>query len=235
MIPAMEIPEGITREDVLDGIERFEKYGTTDFAESITYDLFLNGRRYPPKAILGLSTFRLLAHSLTHADFKGGEDSKCFRILRKLGFEIVPKASPRAWLEMARDPVHGGNGWEFGHAIWAPALKENGRSWAYWKNVERVKAGDVIVHLKGIGPEAAFVGSSIAAHDGGTADGRPPHPGNSAYAGEFLRVQLRDYNAFEQPIYLRAVFATKQQELRSYYERNAVRKGVSRYTLFYVI
>ena len=86
-----QIPEGITREDVLQGIEDFKDRVPHRFKDSISYDLLHEEERFPPKAILGLAAKRLNGRPLTPDDFKGGDDSKCFRILRDLGFTIVLK------------------------------------------------------------------------------------------------------------------------------------------------
>ncbi len=92
------VPVDLTREDVLAAIKRFETEGAGDFRPSARYDLLFEGRRYPPKAVLGLSTVRLLGHPLKPSDFKGGEDTACFRVLRELGFEVVAKSAPSGWI-----------------------------------------------------------------------------------------------------------------------------------------
>lgn len=85
------IPDGITRDDVLQAIADFDTGVEHAFAPSTGYDLVYNGKRYPPKAILGLAARRLAGRTLTPYDFKGGEGSRCFRVLRSLGFEVSPK------------------------------------------------------------------------------------------------------------------------------------------------
>ena len=61
MIPNLPMPEAIpddiTREDVLAGIDAYVNGADHDFADSIAYDLLHEGKRYPPKAILGLAAF----------------------------------------------------------------------------------------------------------------------------------------------------------------------------------
>jgi 5-methylcytosine-specific restriction protein B len=92
----MGIPEGITRDHVLAGIEDYESSFPHEFGPSTTYDLVHGGKRYPPKAILGLAARHATGHVLTPADFSGGESSKCFRILRSLKFTIDPKDGIRS-------------------------------------------------------------------------------------------------------------------------------------------
>jgi 5-methylcytosine-specific restriction protein B len=93
-----EIPDGITREDVIDAIRAIDGGEDGGFGESTTYDLIFDGRRYPPKMVLGLAARRILGRALRHTEFSGGEQSKCFRVLRSLDFEIVPKPSAEYFL-----------------------------------------------------------------------------------------------------------------------------------------
>src|ERR1035441_1005756 len=88
------IPTGITADHIRLALKDLDEGQVSHrFADSTGYDLLYEGRRYPPKAALGLAARHLPGRStpLTPDDFSGGEDSSCFRVLRKLGFEIVPK------------------------------------------------------------------------------------------------------------------------------------------------
>lgn len=87
------IPDGITREDVIEAIAGFDAGVSHEFAPSTGYDLVFTGKTYPPKAILGLGARRVAGRILTPYDFKGGEGSRCFRILRDLRFAIRPKSA----------------------------------------------------------------------------------------------------------------------------------------------
>jgi putative restriction endonuclease len=82
------IPDGITASDVLDAISDLDRGVPHGFGPSIAYDLVIGERRYPPKAVLGLAARRLAGRTLSPYDFKGGEGSRCFRLLRELGFDI---------------------------------------------------------------------------------------------------------------------------------------------------
>jgi hypothetical protein len=86
-----KIPEGITREGVHVAILALDRGDAHEFGDSTGYDLVENGKRYPPKAVLGIAARRILGRSLGPYDFKGGEKSQCFRILRGLGFTIQRK------------------------------------------------------------------------------------------------------------------------------------------------
>jgi len=95
------IPDGITGDDVRQAIRDFDAGAQHEFGESTGYDLVYEGRRYPPKAILGLAARRLSGRTLGPYDFKGGLSSRCFAILTQAGFPPVPKPEDSdEWTEM---------------------------------------------------------------------------------------------------------------------------------------
>lgn len=87
------IPNGITTADVRQALTDLAGGQSHPFGESTGYDLVEAGKRYPPKAVLGLAARRILGRSLGPYDFKGGAKSQCFRVLRELGFTIEPKGA----------------------------------------------------------------------------------------------------------------------------------------------
>jgi MoxR-like ATPase len=93
----VDIPDGITKEDVLKAIADFDAGVEHDFGDSTKYDLIHESKRYPPKAILGLAARRLLGRVLKSREFVGGDSSKAFRVLRELGFRIEPKPEPSGY------------------------------------------------------------------------------------------------------------------------------------------
>lgn len=86
------IPDGITKEFVLGAIKALDEGEPHAFGPSTGYDLVFDGRRYPPKAVIGLAAASVVGKKLGPYDFKGGDDSKCFRILRDLNFEVLKKS-----------------------------------------------------------------------------------------------------------------------------------------------
>lgn len=93
-----QIPEGIQSEHLLKAISLVDTGVLHHFAESTAYDLLHNGKRYPPKAIVGIAAEVLTGVAFGPEDFKGGLESKCFRILKSNGFEIVLKLD-EAWTQ----------------------------------------------------------------------------------------------------------------------------------------
>lgn len=145
----------------------------------------------------------------------------------------MPNASVRTWLEMSRDAEHGGLGWGFGECLWAPPLTEKGTRWPFWGAVRNVREGDVIVHLRGAS-KPAFVGCSVAAADGHETCESPPHPKGWAFSKSFLRVQLKHFTPFDEPIDLRSLFRDREHQFRGYYLANANRRGAAHRHVFFV-
>jgi len=139
------------------------------------------------------------------------------------------------WVEMSRDPVHGGGDWSFLKCIWSPTQNRQGGLQGWWENHRRVRAGDTVIHLRGAGADAAFVGTSTCLTDGEITSERPPDPGEWGYSEQFYRALIGDFVSFDEGISLDTVFSTKEIELRSYFETNKRRPTSERLSLFYVI
>jgi hypothetical protein len=81
----------ITREDIQEAIAALEQGEVHAFGPSTFYDILEGGRRYPPKAVVGLAARRVLGRALRPDEFSGGEESWAFRLLRDRGFNVVKK------------------------------------------------------------------------------------------------------------------------------------------------
>lgn len=135
----------------------------------------------------------------------------------------------KIWIEMSRDIEHGGDEWGFTKCIWAPTYKKGkgtNKSWLFWDNVNKVKSGDFILHLRGKGKEAEIVGYSIAKTDGYRTEERPPIAGEWAYCNSFYKAILTDYLKFENSINLYRLFFDKELELKDYYEKKSKPKNL---------
>jgi 5-methylcytosine-specific restriction protein A len=86
-----QIPDGVTRQNILAAIQGLNDGVEHEFAESTGYDVLFEGRPYPPKAVVGVAAKFRNGKQLGPYDFKGGLQSKCFRVLTQNGFEIVTK------------------------------------------------------------------------------------------------------------------------------------------------
>jgi hypothetical protein len=86
----------VTDADVLRAIKEYDQLGPErffsehGFGPTTTYDLVLNERRYPPKAILGTAYEFATGRRLAPGDFEGGK-SGAVKVLGQLGFTIQPR------------------------------------------------------------------------------------------------------------------------------------------------
>ena len=121
------------------------------------------------------------------------------------------------WLEMSREEKHGGGEWSFQKCIWAPSHKKGtNNKWLFWENILNVRKNDIVIHLRGKGEEAAFIGFSNVISDGYETKDRPPHAGVWEYAESFYRADLSDFTKFEFPRKLKDFFFNHQNDLISY-------------------
>jgi len=76
---------------VLAAIALLDRGVASPFAESTKFDLIFEGRRYPPKRVAGHALAVLDGQPYGPKSFKGGDESSCFRALKRCGFTIVRK------------------------------------------------------------------------------------------------------------------------------------------------
>ena len=86
------IPKGLTRDCVLRALAELDAGVEYPFGSPTGYEVVHEGRRYPPKAVVGLACRSLLGRALRPEEFSGGEaPGQANYILRELGFVVVPK------------------------------------------------------------------------------------------------------------------------------------------------
>lgn len=92
----MVIWDRVTRAHVLRTIHEYDRLGPEQFfsehgfAPTTTYELVLDERLYPPKAVLGAAYEFATGQQLRSGDFEGGK-AGAVRILGKLGFTVEKK------------------------------------------------------------------------------------------------------------------------------------------------
>lgn len=166
-MPRSPIPAGISREDVLQAIADLDA-GTVrhGFHDSDRYDLVYEGRRYAPKAVLGVAARRVAGAPLEPSDFTGGEGSPCFRILRELRFSVELK--PGAPAPLSSVTYHAFNIGKPNTEAWWARNVAMGVITAGFDNTPGDR-GDSILHAMGAGDWVlayakgfGFVGAGIA-------------------------------------------------------------------------
>ncbi|KVV40783.1 hypothetical protein WT27_12690 [Burkholderia territorii] len=84
--------DNIKKRHVLAAAKRWRREpGYGGFAESRFYDILIEGRPYPPKAIAAIACEYAGARRPLPAEFKGAWDGRWHKALKALGFSIVPK------------------------------------------------------------------------------------------------------------------------------------------------
>jgi hypothetical protein len=87
----------VSHDDVVRSIQEYDRLGPDHFfsehgfAPTTTYDLVWDGRRYPPKAILGVAHEFATGRRLASGDFEGGK-SGAVKVLSQLGFTVRLRA-----------------------------------------------------------------------------------------------------------------------------------------------
>jgi hypothetical protein len=86
----------VTTDHVVRALQEYDQLGPEKFfaahgfAPTTTYDLVRDGRRYPPKAILGTAYEFATGQRLASGDFEGGK-SGAVKVLGQLGFTVLPR------------------------------------------------------------------------------------------------------------------------------------------------
>ena len=198
----------ITRADVEEALAALDRREPHAFGPSIFYDLLEQGKRYPPKAVVGLAARRALGRPLRPDEFSGGEDSWAFRLLRDLGFTVVtkvrseqtdelPETPPdRVWIEDTKTASHGhgGPGWEFGSWLWSPSSADGGSD--YYALMRAPETGDIVIHFN----DGSIVGWSRVASPFQDVVEPPPNPAQWAGRPSYYRIALTDYRAFPRSV-----------------------------------
>jgi 5-methylcytosine-specific restriction protein A len=162
-----KIPREILPRHVRRAIEALDGGEEHDFGDSREYDLLLDGRRYPPKAIIGIAAGMVTGERLHPSDFSSGIGSgQACRVLHDLGFTIVRKQSDQdvyakpqfvpgeVYRRRELHDLYGGQG-QGGistpkdHPIIFLVTGESGTQYGYTDGFRR--DGDVLVHRRGAG------------------------------------------------------------------------------------
>ena len=86
-----ELFKGITREHLVDAIRQIDLGHSSKFSDSTKFDVLYEGKRYPPKEVVGLALEKLHGREFGPYDFSGGLNTDCFKTLSKCGFEVTTK------------------------------------------------------------------------------------------------------------------------------------------------
>ena len=86
------IPSDLTAQHILLALEELDKGIEHSYGNPLRYEVVHDGKRYAPKAVVGLACRHLIGRALNHNEFSGGEaPGQANYVLRKLGFTIERK------------------------------------------------------------------------------------------------------------------------------------------------
>jgi len=86
------IPKGLTPEHVLKALADLDAGIEHPFGRATGYELVHDGKRYAPKAVVGVAIRHLTGEILHHSQFSGGEaPGQANFVLRQLGFKVESK------------------------------------------------------------------------------------------------------------------------------------------------
>lgn len=80
------VKKEITQQDVLKALTEIDKNGVPKRREATKYNLYHNGKSYPPKYVLSIATKYAIGQELEASEFSGGNETNNFLI--SLGFTI---------------------------------------------------------------------------------------------------------------------------------------------------
>lgn len=95
-----EISKGmnsLSKADIELAINRLRKNEKHEFGDSTHYDCVVGADFFPPKAVIGLALQAKSGKTIYPKDFKGGLESKCFKVLERNGFQVIRKQNV-TWL-----------------------------------------------------------------------------------------------------------------------------------------
>ncbi len=155
------------RESVIKAIEEFDELGQDAFLTKYGFGLAKNyflryeGKLYDSKAICGVAHAYEFPERgpLRPPEFAGGEATVQAK-LESLGFQVQVgrgDGEPRFWW------VNQGLNWNVernGGFIWAPKQNAQGTSFYHWRNVSRVRRGDIVFHYRETAVRAVSVAQS---------------------------------------------------------------------------
>jgi len=97
-----QFPNNISREHLLKAFEKIDNEGIPKDADSQYYDVLYNGKKYPPKVVVSYANIFANGSELDRKSFHGGQNTECFKLLQKNGFEIVKKEEISFYKELKK-------------------------------------------------------------------------------------------------------------------------------------
>ena len=110
------------------------------------------------------------------------------------------------------NPIHGGEGWDFGEFLWSPTRNNIGGD--SWGILRKLKPGDIVIHsLKFPGKNHEFVGVSLVKGKCIETCSEPFNPGRWKGYYKYYKVPLQFYSPFQKPLSVKSFLEEFKDQL----------------------
>ncbi len=145
------VPDNITKEHLLLAIKEIDTEGIRKGRHSTAYDLIYKDKTYPPKLVISIANKYANGTELDRKLFHAGMNHSAFKLLKKEGFDIVPKNDPVQRLISQYKAKISTTGMKDEVYKWDLIKQYQGRpntdSDNFVDEIESIKFGNVIYHL----------------------------------------------------------------------------------------
>jgi 5-methylcytosine-specific restriction protein B len=87
----MAIPSNISKQHLLQTIEKIDTEGIPSDGDSQYYDVLYKGKKYPPKVLVSYANIFANGKELGRKTFAGGLGTPCFKLLQEMGLKLSQK------------------------------------------------------------------------------------------------------------------------------------------------
>lgn len=109
-----EVLRRVSLEMIDEAVEALEAGATHDFDDSRDYDVLSpSGLRLPPKAVFGIALEKVIGRPARPTDFSAGWGQPCFDIIKRAGYDILPKEESPSFSDPEIDEEES---WTEGHS-----------------------------------------------------------------------------------------------------------------------
>ena len=145
----MPLPKGLTREHIEQAIAQLDTGAPHPFGASKDYDLLVNGKAYPPKAVVGLAASLATGTEVGPDDFSAGEGpGQANTVLRSLGFTIERRADARVAFAVSDCEIFTRN--------------RSGSPWNDVESADQERFKDIRLRLKILAQQLAPIATNVA-------------------------------------------------------------------------
>lgn len=126
------------------------------------------------------------------------------------------------FIEMTNN-IHGGTGWELGRCLWSPEKSKDDKD--RWKVMRDLQVNDLVIHSVKTSKGHMVMGSSKVEDTYKVKHQEPPRARQWSGYGTYYRVDLKDFQELEEPMYLQD-FLDKHRSILSQFKKSFFTKNL---------